>query len=236
MPFASYDDLTSTIATFLNRGDLGTAIPDFIRLAEARMQRELRLFATREENTSFAVSATTGQTSALVSGQTPAQISNVRWRIAESVLTKPFNPGMSLPEVSADQLRDWHETNPLTGAPQAYALTGNMFTVYPFPDVPKDSTGADSFYQLMATTIGPNGSFGLPLTAGNFSYNPIITEHPDLYLYGALVEAAPYLMHDERLPMWEARFQQAVRAISAQDERLAFGGRPHRVTLPVVFG
>ena len=41
----SYDGLKASIADFLNRSDLTTAIPDFIRMAEAQMTRR---FAGRQ--------------------------------------------------------------------------------------------------------------------------------------------------------------------------------------------
>ena len=129
----------------------------------------------------------------------------------------------------------WHNDHPGPGEPQAYALTGQTFTVYPFPDVPDDSLGVPSFYQLLVDLIGPIGTGAFPLTSGNFASNPIVAEHPDLYLYGALVESAPFLMHDERLPIWESRYQQAVKAVRVQDDRLAYGSRETLRPQPVVF-
>ena len=42
MAFTSYSELKTTIANYLARSDLTTQIPDFIRLAEIRLQRDLR--------------------------------------------------------------------------------------------------------------------------------------------------------------------------------------------------
>lgn len=42
MTFATRSDLTAAIAAWLNRTDLSARIPDFIRLAEARLNRLLR--------------------------------------------------------------------------------------------------------------------------------------------------------------------------------------------------
>ena len=43
MAFTSYTTLKSTIADYLARSDLTTQIPDFIRLAEERLRRDLRI-------------------------------------------------------------------------------------------------------------------------------------------------------------------------------------------------
>ena len=43
MSFTSYSDLQDAIAGYLARSDLTTQIPDFIRLCEVRLRRDLRL-------------------------------------------------------------------------------------------------------------------------------------------------------------------------------------------------
>jgi hypothetical protein len=42
MALSTYAELKSSVADWLNRSDLTTAIPDFISLAEAQMERKLR--------------------------------------------------------------------------------------------------------------------------------------------------------------------------------------------------
>ena len=42
MALTTYTELKAAIADFLNRDDLTTSIDDFIRLAEAQMNREVR--------------------------------------------------------------------------------------------------------------------------------------------------------------------------------------------------
>lgn len=44
--------------------------------------------------------------------------------------------------------------------------------------------------------------------------NWLLTAHPDIYLYGTLVESAPYLRDEERLPVWEQRYQDAVATLA----------------------
>jgi len=43
MAFTTYSELKTTIANYLARSDLTSVIPDFIRLAETRLQRDLRI-------------------------------------------------------------------------------------------------------------------------------------------------------------------------------------------------
>lgn len=43
--------------------------------------------------------------------------------------------------------------------------------------------------------------------------NWLITAHPDVYLYGALVESAPYLKDDARIATWAGRLELALEGI-----------------------
>ena len=42
MALTTFDELKASIADFLNRDDLTAVIPDFVKLAETKMNRELR--------------------------------------------------------------------------------------------------------------------------------------------------------------------------------------------------
>jgi hypothetical protein len=49
--------------------------------------------------------------------------------------------------------------------------------------------------------------------------NYLLERAPDAYLYGALAEAAPYMMDDERVPLWESKAQRAITELKRQDAR-----------------
>ena len=53
MSLSTFTELKSSIASYLNRDDLTSIIPDFITLTERRLNRELRIRAnmTRAETT-----------------------------------------------------------------------------------------------------------------------------------------------------------------------------------------
>jgi hypothetical protein len=57
MALSTYSDLQTTIANYLSRDDLTSAIPDFIQLAEIRLRRDLRL---RQMLTQTSTTATSG--------------------------------------------------------------------------------------------------------------------------------------------------------------------------------
>lgn len=51
MALANYSDLQTAVANYLHRGDLTALIPDFITIAEAKINRELRLRAMEQTAT-----------------------------------------------------------------------------------------------------------------------------------------------------------------------------------------
>jgi hypothetical protein len=47
--------------------------------------------------------------------------------------------------------------------------------------------------------------------------NALLTEYPDAYLFGALLEAAPYIKDDARIAVWQDRFDRAMKEISTNE-------------------
>jgi len=46
--------------------------------------------------------------------------------------------------------------------------------------------------------------------------NTMLTNNPDIYLYGALLEAEPFLMNDARAQLWSQAFFKAIQDIQLQ--------------------
>ena len=57
----------------------------------------------------------------------------------------------------------------------------------------------------------------------------MLTDNPDVYLYGALLEAEPFLMNDERVQLWATAFKQALDDLQAQDNKDRHSGSAMRV-------
>lgn len=87
----------------------------------------------------------------------------------------------------------------------------------------------------------PNDSFSfqlqywaklIPLSANNTT-NRWLNEHPDLYVYACLVESAPYLKDDNRMPMWKGELNERLDTLDLSTQRRAFSGEmtdtPRRV-------
>lgn len=51
-----------------------------------------------------------------------------------------------------------------------------------------------------------------------------LVKHPDIYVYAALVESAPYLKDDQRLQVWESMLEKRLNLMDEDTQRRAFSG------------
>lgn len=63
-----------------------------------------------------------------------------------------------------------------------------------------------------------------PALSASIASNWLLREHPDVYLYGALMQAAPFLRDDERIPVWGRFFAGAIDSINQREKRRQMGG------------
>jgi len=101
-----------------------------------------------------------------------------------------------------------------TGAPRRYAIEGASLVLYPTPDAAY-SIEAVYYARLAALSATPT--------------NWLLSEAPGLYLFGALVESAPYIGDDARISLWEGRYQAEAENVRATDARAAASGSALRV-------
>jgi hypothetical protein len=193
---ATYAELQTAIADFLNREDLTAVIPTFIRLAEARMDRDLRHW--RQEQRSNA------DLDAQYSALPPDFLQPIRLQI----LAGPS--GEVAPISTAQMLQLRGDRADLVGRPTNYAITGGSIELYPTPD----DTYASSLVYYGRT----------PALSVSNTTNWLLTEAPDAYLYGSLVHAAPYLKDDARLAVWESMFKLSLDTLNSSSEDAKYGG------------
>ena len=203
MPLATYAELQAAIADTLNRDDLTSAIPDFITLAEADMQRRVKHW--RQEKRSTAELDT--QYSAI-----PADfLEAIRFYITS-------NDTSPLELISQSEMLDRRYRNAdTTGKPHYYAITAGEIEVYPTPD---GTYNAELYYYSR-----------IPALSDSNTSNWVLEYFPDLYLYGSLIHSAPYLKNDERTQVWAALYQSAIDGINAESESSKFGGSGRRMKI-----
>jgi len=198
MAITDYSSLQTTVANYLARTDLTAQIPDFIRLAEIRMRRELRI----RQMMKSATTTTTGGDSTVA---LPSDFLEVR------DLTIQTNPVRVISYVSPSVFsRNTRSTE--SGFPTDYTILATEFKFAPIPDT--DYTLEILYY------ASPDF-----LSVSNTS-NTFLANCPDLLLYGALIEAEPYLMNDARIQVWAGMYQKGVDALITSDEQAQYSGVP----------
>lgn len=102
-----------------------------------------------------------------------------------------------------------------TGMPERMAVLGDSIYFGPAPD--GTYTYLHWFYKKIAAL------------SGSQTTNWVLTNAPDIYLYGSLSAAAPFIKNDARLPMWQKLYDDAVKQLAVADDRDRHAGPAMRV-------
>jgi hypothetical protein len=202
MSFTSYADLQTSIAGYLARSDLTAQIPDFIRLSELRLRRDLRIRQMLK-------SVTTATVAADSTVELPSDFLEVRDLF---VVGNPVQPlTYYSPSAFNRNARTWE-----IGKPRDYTVLANDFQLAPVPD---------TVYTVQMLY------FAAPAFLSNSNTsNVFLANTPDALLYGALLEAEPYLMNDARLNTWGSMFDRAMSSITRSDQQGQYSGVPLAIT------
>jgi hypothetical protein len=198
MSLATYSDLKTTVANYLARTDLTTQIPDFIRFAELRLRRELRI---RQMLKTVTTTTTGGDPTVAL----PTDFLEIR---DFYVATNPIQPlTYASPAIFS---RNTNTTQ--SGKPLNYTILASEFKLSPVPD---SNYTLEMLYFAAPTFLGDSNSS-----------NVFMANAPDALLYASLVEAEPYLMNDARVNTWGSLYDRAVTTLTKSDESSQYSGVP----------
>jgi len=185
-----YASLQVAIIEYLARDQdttLIARIPSFIQLAEAKFNR--LLFVRQMESRATALTDPLSSEPEFIS--LPADFQSMRRVRLSSVIGKPCLEFMSGTQMDEYRLG----ISNVASQPRYFTVFGNEIELAPTPDA------AYTVEMVYRQVIPPLGSVGA---------NWLLTLAPDLYLYGALMETAPYLREDERIAIWGAGLSAAL--------------------------
>ena len=201
MAIGTYAQLKTAAANWLDRSDLTDRIPEFIALAEARF-RELRI---REmETVSTAIST--------VAGTREYSLPTGFVQMKEFHLsTDPLTPlAYITPEMMT---RLW--AGSAQAKPQVFTIIADNVRLGPGPDAVYTTS---MLYYKTFTALSDSATT-----------NDMLTNNPNVYLYGTLLEAEPFIMNDQRIQVWLGAFDRAVASIQNQDNKDRHSGSNLRV-------
>jgi hypothetical protein len=199
----TYSGLTSSVASWMNRTDLATVIPDFVTIVESRIARDLRL---RNQ----IVTTTLNAVASVQSVALPTD-----WLEFENLsVTLTGTPDTNLQYLTIEQIDAKYPNGGGTSRPFVYTIEGPNLLLGPVPDV-NYALGV-LYYARFASLI----------TAGT---NWLMTNFPNVYLYGALREAALFTMNDERAAHWDTLYTKTVKDVQDIDDTASHSGSAIRV-------
>ena len=202
MSISNYTELKNAIGNWLARSDLENIIPTLIRFGEQRIARELRL---RSMEVSFDIAISDGKIAL------PLDYLELKYLYIDGAPVQP------LERKTASWIYKNFPNRTSSGKPNYVAREGENLIFGCFPD-------AD--YQVKGSYYGELNALG--------EFNQInwfVTNASDLLLFAALVEAESYLMNDDRIMLWENKYQQVKARLIQQNEQEEMGGAIPTVSL-----
>ena len=206
MSISTYTELQAAAANWLARDDLTSRIPEFITLAEAKINRTL-FHPRMETRTTLTVDTNLAAPEYL---DLPTDFQTMRRVRLSGVAGKP-----RLGFMTRTQIDDYrYGIDNVSGQPIYFTIVGDEMELAPTPN---ENFAVEIIYRA-----------NVALSSTNW----LLTAAPDLYLYGTLLEAMPYMEHDERVSLWATAFGTVLDQLNTLGDRQSFDSGPTTLSLP----
>ena len=189
MSISTYAELQTAIGNWLDRSDLTSRIPEFISIAESHIAQDVRIRDMVKRVTSSTSSQYTDLPTDLL------EIDNIQINSTDKLVLDYLTP---------EQI-DERKMGSSTGTPKVYTIIGTQFQLAPAPD---------TTYTVEIAYYAKYAAFSADADTNN-----LLSNHPEIYLYGALMAAEPFLGIDQRVQTWAAMYQKAVNGVNEADQR-----------------
>lgn len=204
----TYTGLIASIASWLDRRDMTAVIPDLVQLSEKRLDTMLRV---REMTVRDLVEHADEAYENLPADY--LELKSIRFN------TTPTQRPEYATLQRIEDMRALYGAR--GGVPRYYSIANNQII---FETAPTGGPELEIFSYVripkLNTMVDVNGT--PTLVTGN----AILTTYPNLYLFGALSEAAPFLNDDPRIATWEAKFGSFLDMAHAADKASEEGPGP----------
>lgn len=191
----TFDSISAQIIAYCERTDLGSVVESFINLAEQSIIRDTKSLVTENVvvanlTTGFAVYAKPTNWVRMLSFNFGSGVNN--------------NTATQLILHDYEYIKQYWPDRTVVGVPKFYAdYDFNHFILAPTPD---QNYPFELIYLQQPTFLSAiNQTNLLSLYAS------------DLVFFKAMSNAMKYLMRDERVPIWESAYQQALQSFNGQD-------------------
>jgi hypothetical protein len=199
MALSTFGDVKTAIGVYLDRADLAGYIPDFVRLAERRIaygssdpypSQPLRVPAMQTRTTGTITSnAIAFPTGFLEPILVRATSGSSQWQLEGADLG------------TFTKLQNSELTNNFTDLPTVYVILNNR--------IETAGLGASDYILDYYKAFDA--------LSADADTNWLLTNAPDVYLFGALIESAPFLMDAQSthlLPAWYGMYKAAINSLN----------------------
>lgn len=196
MAIENYGELKTAIQEWLDRTDAATVakIPQFISNFETRAGD---IVYSRHGILRTTITLT-GQFTAL-----PTDFS-------EFDLAWIASPYRKIRQEDTKQLADLRERNANAAGPlELIAVVGGEIEAYPTPT--ENTVLSCAYFRKVPALVDDEDT------------NWLLDAHPDIYLYGSLIDSAPYLHDDARINLWSGMLDRRLAEINVKATRSKFG-------------
>jgi hypothetical protein len=187
-----YATLDAAVDGYLARDDLSTFVPNFIQNAEQTLYRSLRIRAMEQ-----ALDVT------ISSGVAALPTNPVFVELKYAYVNT--SPVTSLDKVPPDAVYAQYPNR--GGGAEIPKIISVERTNFIFGPAPGDYQIKGVYYARLTALSATNTT------------NWFTSYAPDLLLYGALLEAEPFLMNDPRIPVWQTFYQRAFASVQGEETR-----------------
>jgi hypothetical protein len=196
----TYNTLLTAVADYLARSDLTTFIPNFVQNWEERFYREPENWGSWMET---ALNVTITNNVAAV----PADYLGIKVAYISGQSSPP------LKRISLDQMYERFPRSVTGGGNPAYISRNGANFIFG----PTSASG---------TLVGTYYAKQTVLRSDGDGINFLITDCPDLALYGSLLEAETFIKNDKRVSVWGQLYSAALEAYRSRMRAEDFSGSP----------
>jgi hypothetical protein len=209
----TYATLVDAVSEYLAReqdATLAARVPTFIQLFEAKMNRTL--LHPKMETRSTTTCDTSDTEPEFIS--LPTDFQSMRRVRLSGVTGKP-----RLNFMTQTQIDDYrYSIDNVSDQPVNFSIMGDEMELAPTPN---ENFELEMVYRA-----------NIPALTSSNTTNWLLTLAPDLYLYGVLLESAPYTKEDSRIGVWGSAMATVLDQLNMHGNRQSFDSGPTTVSLP----
>jgi hypothetical protein len=228
----NYGQLKTQVADWMDRTDIDTQIPEFIKLTEVDIYRDLRC---RENEFSVTYTTATPAGEHLLLPQNFREVKRITW-----------NDEQPLEHISDLDMAD-RLANPIDTRLKTFVIIDRQLVLGAAPDNdpanwPDDSELTITYYgtesldslPIWQVPVNPvedpvSEATESPLTQTDTNTTRLLQVAPDLYLHGAMSYAYEFLKEPDYADRWRQKFNGALSALKREHKRADFSGSTTKV-------